>query len=679
MYRQFIYGKRSNGSGDVRIIARTAELQADENLYDIANKYRVWQNFSPRGSRRAVGSALREDGKELILIQAVRVQLEAAAFNQYRYVFIPASEMERINYRVDKLLAWLWNQKIPKVNNSVGVDLPLLKIPILENTSSTRASAQEIKQLKACLKEVDYESKPFLVSSLSILTKGGKVVVSREQGFRSPELYLASILLLIPAICRSQLSILVGDVDETSATWAGLILKTVSYKENGIKQASSEVSELTYLSRSKNRIIGDVKISASSSFTRKIEKILTNKEQWIPNLLNDLDGLRIANLKLGDLPNVINDFPETSYKIKIGVWGLSGSGKTTYITKLYDCLEKGKSDFRIVSESKDAREFVAFHLRNLARGSFSNPTDPMIDPKILKYEIQAEYSLFPFSMELSFVDAAGEWYQRIGELSQDGGEVLNTGDVQYEPEASDIDSPKLDSDEAKTVGVVDYLIGCDGIIFLLDPKADNRGERSHQFILPRVFRALRIHAAKNNKTDRRLDTRNKLTQFMAFCATKVDEKDYWHFTEDPDALVRDILGLATNALPTFCYFDFEEKENSERNRCNFFALSSIGRERDDNNEYSKEESVGIRRVDTEEEISTPLDRELEEKIEDSENEGWASSFAQQAKHESFESSPYEIFADNPDPYNVSAPLEWLISKIQEHKLPTTNTSGGNEK
>lgn len=120
---------------------------------------------------------------------------------------------------------------------------------------------------------------------------------------------------------------------------------------------------------------------------------------------------------------------------RIGIWGLTGSGKTTYILSLREAMEK--KGWR-VRPTPDTRPEYARENQRMNSGHYPRPT---AIPRLLE---------FVFSMK-------GKWFQK--------GEFITVG----LPDVPGISYLEHDF-------VYDYLSACDGIIFLIDLEEKWRGE-----------------------------------------------------------------------------------------------------------------------------------------------------------------------------------------------------------
>jgi hypothetical protein len=232
---------------------------------------------------------------------------------------------------------------------------------------------------------------------------------------------------------------------------------------------------------------------------------------------------------------------------RIGIWGTTGAGKTTFLAMLYDALLL-RPGWTVAADGK-ARTFVTSQLRNIrTKGRFPAPTEVTAETDIFRYILQEEEAK-DFEGEfnqvtLDFVDAPGEFYERPHQADR---RVIGEMDI------------------------LDYLSSCHGIIFLLDPdRVDetlNEDDDDYRTMLLDLMLEFQERNIKSGVSD---DLR--LEQYMAFCITKTDKNLYWDQRNSPQNLVESVMGDTMYRMlgANFC----------KSNRYHFFATSSIGRYQD---------------------------------------------------------------------------------------------------
>ena len=232
---------------------------------------------------------------------------------------------------------------------------------------------------------------------------------------------------------------------------------------------------------------------------------------------------------------------------RIGIWGTTGAGKTTYLAILYDALLL-RPGWTVAADAK-ARNFVTSQLKNIRmRGHFPAPTEVTTQTDIFRYILQEEHSQHLDGeynqISLDFVDAPGEFYER----------------------------PHLaDRRVTEEMDILDYLSSCHGIIFLLDPERVDGSLGEDEDDYRTMFMDLLLEFQERNiKSGVSDDLR--LEQFMAFCVTKVDKEPYWSQREAPQNLAEAVMGETMYRMlgANFC----------RPQRYQFFATSAIGRYQD---------------------------------------------------------------------------------------------------
>lgn len=232
---------------------------------------------------------------------------------------------------------------------------------------------------------------------------------------------------------------------------------------------------------------------------------------------------------------------------RIGIWGTTGAGKTTYLAMLYDALLL-RPGWTVAADGK-ARGFVTNQLRTIrTRGRFPAPTEVTAETDIFRYILQEEQSPQADGefnqVTLDFVDAPGEFYENPHQADR-----RVTGEMD----------------------ILDYLSSCHGIIFLLDPdrvdiEAGDIDDDYRTMLLDLMLEFQERNIKSGISDDLRLE------QYMAFCITKADKEPYWSQRKSPQNMAEEVMGdtmfrmLGANFL--------------KPNRYSFFATSAIGRYQD---------------------------------------------------------------------------------------------------
>lgn len=692
-YEQFTYGKLDQFSPD-KVIAVSPGLKGQqESLRDIAEQYTFWQPPLGTTEKKAVGIFLigknlfGDDDKFIVLAKAAIVRSNySGSYVQYHYVFIPSKDVEKANQpnAIYELLLWFAPHSIPQTTKN----LEKLYIPVLDAQRANEYGDnldEQIQDIQSLLEEKDSNDEPYLLMAVSSLLSDQSVLINlTPSNLVDPLIFLRTIIRLLPTACRYELSVAIGDFDEdTTGNWARLLVKLVesdSINDKILPQGC------VWLNRSKGSVLGASQLYNPNCqrffYADKIKEILTQPDtDWILSLLQELNSLADSSWNFAGLKALPSQAEIHSHEIKLGLWGVPGAGKTTYILQLYQCMSDDSSGFNIFAPDTISQDFIRNKLSELATNRYISPTEPGAkgDGETITYTIETLYTLMPQSITMSFIDAAG-------------GHYLNLGIYTATEDVMDI---KVNGDKS----LVQDLTDCDGIIFLLAPDIDRTNAESHQLMVPNVLQLLRRYAKEAGQP---LGSRGRLQQFMAFCANKVDQAEYWESRNNPKELVKSILGTAVGKLNNHCYYN-EEKEKfnqSEHNRCKLFAVSSIGRRKEITKSSEGEEKEQwlelIEYPDSDNANDpniTPSDFFYDEKSETTTNtETDTPNDVEEPKHPSRRlfggqeepistlpgKSPRSIetrvtqpmlkLGVNPEPFNVIDPVKWLIRKIYAHQM-----------
>jgi hypothetical protein len=257
--------------------------------------------------------------------------------------------------------------------------------------------------------------------------------------------------------------------------------------------------------------------------------------------------------------------PTKPQDIRIGIWGTSGSGKTTYLAMLYYALLLSK-DWQVTADS-EARRFVTESIDKIKAGDFPPATQISGDLNIFTYTLARQNSsaIIGPKVVLNFIDAPGEFYEDIHRQTVQIAKPSNQS-VSAETQVS--------QNQTNSMGIMDYLLSCDGIIFLLDPTRSNAEGHLYWRLLFDLFMEFQERSQQENMTNARLQ------QYMAFCVTKADIEDIWDQGKESADLVKDVMGhsLFTSLETGFCL----------ENRYSFYSVASIGRYFDNDSQSWKE-------------------------------------------------------------------------------------------
>lgn len=217
---------------------------------------------------------------------------------------------------------------------------------------------------------------------------------------------------------------------------------------------------------------------------------------------------------------------QTSHKFSI--WGMSGSGKTTYICSfLHEINKRNIEDSSFgwhipLAEDEALQKFMNQHCINLAQGKFPRATDPSV----------------PYRMDIHL------YHPQRNKI------LINIMDIAGE----------LITDEEDVYGYFSLVRQTQGIMLFFNSKMSQN-----------EVQKCRVAAQRLANEIRKLDS-SELIQ-LAFCVTQIDREEAWNdyqIRTQPNLYLKDkVLGrILFEELTELCP------------KHNFFSLSSIGRYKD---------------------------------------------------------------------------------------------------
>lgn len=217
--------------------------------------------------------------------------------------------------------------------------------------------------------------------------------------------------------------------------------------------------------------------------------------------------------------------------LSLAIWGPPQSGKTTMLAMMTSACES--HGWTIVPYNKATTDYLERVTGDLfERGRPVAPTE-VLSPTIHRFTLQRQEGRRFREFYLEMPDAAGEFY----------------ADPEHE-----------------VFNMINYLNGCEGIMWLLDPVALKKGEIYRRGDIERSYRQMitrslsRIHQTKYMSSGR-------VSKYMAFVLTKMDHIEHVHGFNDPRNHALDLLGKeAQRVIENYCIAE----------RVEFFATSSLG-------------------------------------------------------------------------------------------------------
>ncbi|WP_019506296.1 hypothetical protein [Pleurocapsa sp. PCC 7319] len=349
-----------------------------------------------------------------------------------------------------------------------------------------------------------------------------------------------------------------------------------------------------------------------------------------------------------------NEFKEnlqaSPRNIRLGIWGTTGAGKTTYLTMLYDALELSGNWW--VEVNPNARSFLEYNLDTIKEErKFPEPTEPG-ELEIYSYILRPKSPRVANSeIILNFIDAPGEFYENI----------------------QDTKGKVIEDEESREKDIVDYLIACDGIIFLLDPIRSKKDNKTYSTLLRKLFQEFQ----ERSRSRRPRSESNLLEQYMAFCVTKFDREELWNKGDESDKLAENVMGWELQRLQNFCRLELDRETGknkpSKENRCEFFSVSSIGRyqDKDGKSQVSVIEPAQTSNSNSQEKSKS--NQQLK-KGYDFDDDTPSQPINTNPSSSSSKCQPTIKSDVTLNSYNVLEPVEWLIQRIQNHPPSRPNTS-----
>ena len=325
-YSQFIYGKLVDRNSGYGLIARTADLTNENQLIDMVERTHNFWSQPPSGNKsKGVGVFCEAD--RIIFAQFSRALNErdeevasgGSPFYQHRYIFIPPQSLDLSHHQTPLILSWLIRQRIPlfrEFNN----DLSPFQLPSLESPVS--ASPEQSSKIQYWWNETNSEGESLLLSALAILINRHRLLLARDPDTKIiPEVFLESVLLLLPAVCRSQVAIAVGSLEEDYCTWAQLIVRNGLPGRRSLDDGSKA---LIWLDLANRRFEGEFQPQVlKHPYVDDTLLPLAKTVDRIDYRIRQLNQISDQNLSLETLDQpefIVNFIPELSADKQTEVW-----------------------------------------------------------------------------------------------------------------------------------------------------------------------------------------------------------------------------------------------------------------------------------------------------------------------------------------------------------------------
>lgn len=223
---------------------------------------------------------------------------------------------------------------------------------------------------------------------------------------------------------------------------------------------------------------------------------------------------------------MLNIFGKKTHERKIGIWGLTGAGKTTYLAALWLAVNNTPStEWRILAKNETAKTLFINYSGDLSNGIFPPATDPDTNP--VQYDFMLEYKSYRGRSQrynLSLIDAAGQ-------------HVLDDNDK---------------------YGYFETLQQSSGLILMIDPNPIVEEQKKQGYFKPITRLLSKLDNCRNNNS-------GKIETNIALCATKCDMGKWPNIAGNPQGIFREIMD----------HFTYNAIKTSFSSVCEF-AISSVG-------------------------------------------------------------------------------------------------------
>jgi hypothetical protein len=203
---------------------------------------------------------------------------------------------------------------------------------------------------------------------------------------------------------------------------------------------------------------------------------------------------------------------------RIGLWGATQSGKSTFLSALFIAAARSHEEMRVWGVNDESTDFLVrnTHILN-AQHQFPPPTQhqqPLswalhmnVPNRARGWRRRLAPPTMPFDFRIDLQDAPGRAFAAVAE-AESGRLVLGDG-----------------GDE--TTEVASYLASCRGLLLLIDPIREREHGDAHQYFHGTLLRiAQRVEVAPGEH----------LPHFVAVCITKFDDPEVFRFARDNEYL-----------------------------------------------------------------------------------------------------------------------------------------------
>ncbi|TAH48066.1 MAG: hypothetical protein EYC68_22190 [Chloroflexota bacterium] len=276
-------------------------------------------------------------------------------------------------------------------------------------------------------------------------------------------------------------------------------------------------------------------------------------------------SLNLEKLDLDVLnnPNSLQKTEKTmAHEFKIAMWGPRTSGKTTYVTAVYNTTSDDDPghqwDIQLDDlESMNTIMEMSDNMRSW--GEFPPLTDPASNPINYNFLFLPSEKAVSKESSTSFLERMSKW---IGEVPSDmkSGEI---GKVGLRVTFTDVAGERYTSDLERNQEVWSRLVEADGLICLLDPASPLDHFSATDKLLNRLKYKLTQSAPERLVQER-------IPHYIAFCFSKIDNEQFYQFQDSPEQVI-DLLKKTSGQNVR------RKLENyAIASRIRFFCISSVG-------------------------------------------------------------------------------------------------------
>ncbi|GAB3841960.1 hypothetical protein GCM10027610_051940 [Dactylosporangium cerinum] len=219
------------------------------------------------------------------------------------------------------------------------------------------------------------------------------------------------------------------------------------------------------------------------------------------------------------MPTVPQQRDATDGRVRIGLWGATGGGKTTYlgalgIASIRGCSEDGR--WNVGGVSTEATKFLTDMTDLLARGRRFPAASIGVEP--LSWFVHGDLRTGPEDQDRAPVKERRGWFRGHSSPARP-----SRAQIEFVLQLQDIPGNRFLLDEANPADerVLDNLCESDGLLYLFDPIRDTLADDGQQGNFEYFNRVLQHLRTRLWERDRLVEGR--LPHHVAVCVTKFDD------------------------------------------------------------------------------------------------------------------------------------------------------------